>query len=82
MDVSARLINNQSSAVLTLTTSGDAYIVNANAIQVDINAPKITVAKASAASGAVAGTAFSIPLLSVMQVQPVPPALCYLIHYL
>lgn len=55
VDVSARLINNQSSAVLTLTTSGDAYIVNANAIQVDINAPKITVAKASAASGAVAG---------------------------
>ncbi|WP_342572744.1 hypothetical protein MKY85_12730 [Paenibacillus sp. FSL R5-0749] len=55
VDVSARLINNQSSAVLTLTTSGDAYIVNANAIQVDINAPKITVAKASTASGAVAG---------------------------
>ncbi|WP_339260754.1 hypothetical protein MKZ12_12990 [Paenibacillus sp. FSL R5-0713] len=55
VDVSARLVNNQSSAVLTLTTSGDAYIVNANAIQVDINAPKITVAKASTASGAVAG---------------------------
>lgn len=55
VDVSARLINNQSSAVLTLTTSGDAYIVNANAIQVDINAPRITVAKASVATGAVAG---------------------------
>ncbi|WP_145409489.1 DUF7507 domain-containing protein [Paenibacillus xylanexedens] len=55
VDVSARLINNQSSAVLTLTTSGDAYIVNANAIQVDINAPIITVAKVSAATGAVAG---------------------------
>ncbi|WP_258166504.1 hypothetical protein [Paenibacillus sp. PCH8] len=55
MDVSARLINNQSSAVLTLTTSGDAYIVNANAIQVDINAPRITVAKAFTATGAVAG---------------------------
>jgi len=55
VDVSTRLINNQSSAVLTLTTSGDAYIVNANAIQVDINAPRITVAKASVATGAVAG---------------------------
>ncbi|NUU76589.1 DUF11 domain-containing protein [Paenibacillus xylanilyticus] len=55
VDVSARLINNQSSAVLTLTTSGDAYIVNGNAIQVDINAPRITVAKGTAASGAVAG---------------------------
>ncbi|WP_342555768.1 hypothetical protein [Paenibacillus sp. FSL R7-0652] len=55
VDVSARLINNQSSAVLTLTTSGDAYIVNANAIQVDINAPRITVAKSFTAAGAVAG---------------------------
>ena len=55
MDVSARLINNQSSAVLTLTTSGDAYIVNGNAIQVDINAPRITVSKGSTATGAVAG---------------------------
>ncbi|WP_336780230.1 DUF7507 domain-containing protein [Paenibacillus illinoisensis] len=55
VDVSARLINNQSSAVLTLTTSGDAYIVNGNAIQVDINAPRITVSKGSTATGAVAG---------------------------
>jgi len=55
VDVSARLINNQSSAVLTLTTSGDAYIVNGNAIQVDINAPRITLSKGSAATGAVAG---------------------------
>ncbi|MGF9695822.1 DUF7507 domain-containing protein [Paenibacillus sp. MABNR03] len=55
VDVSARLINNQSSAVLTLTTSGDAYIVNGNAIQVDINAPRITVAKGATATGAVAG---------------------------
>ncbi|WP_249281017.1 hypothetical protein [Paenibacillus sp. 7516] len=55
VDVSARLINNQSSAVLTLTTSGDAYIVNGNAIQVDINAPRITVSKGSTATGAIAG---------------------------
>ncbi|MCK6073735.1 DUF11 domain-containing protein [Paenibacillus silvae] len=55
VDVSARLINNQSSAVLTLTTSGDAYIVNGNAIQVDINAPRITVSKSFSATGAVAG---------------------------
>lgn len=55
VDVSARLVNNQSTAVLTLTTSGDAYIVNGNAIQVDINAPRITLSKSTAATGAAAG---------------------------
>ncbi|MCD1257365.1 DUF11 domain-containing protein [Paenibacillus athensensis] len=55
VDISARLINNQSSAVLTLTTSGDAYVVNANAIQIDINAPKINVVKSASASGSVVG---------------------------
>ncbi len=55
VDISPRLVNNQASAVLTLTTSGDAYVVNANAIQVDINAPKITVTKSAGAAGAVVG---------------------------
>ncbi len=55
VDISSRLVNNQTSAVLRLTTSGDAYVVNANAIQVDINAPRITVTKSSSSSGAVVG---------------------------
>ncbi|MHA7966635.1 DUF7507 domain-containing protein [Paenibacillus sp. CAU 1782] len=55
VDVSARLVNNQSSAVLSLTTSGDAYVVNANAIQVNINAPQINVAKSANVSGVVTG---------------------------
>ncbi|MCZ8518554.1 DUF7507 domain-containing protein [Paenibacillus caseinilyticus] len=55
VDISARLVNNQSSAVLQLTTSGDAYVVNANAIQIDINAPKITTAKSASAAGSVVG---------------------------
>ncbi|MDR6553246.1 hypothetical protein [Paenibacillus qinlingensis] len=55
IDVSARLINNQSSAVLQLTTSGDAYVVNANGIQVDINAPKINVTKSANVAGTVVG---------------------------
>lgn len=55
IDVSARLVNNQSSAVLQLTTSGDAYVVNANAIQVDINAPKINVTKSANVAGTVVG---------------------------
>ncbi|SDE23852.1 conserved repeat domain-containing protein [Paenibacillus sp. UNCCL117] len=55
VDVSARLVNNQTSAVLRLTTSGDAYLLNANAIQVDINAPKISVAKSSSVPGGIVG---------------------------
>lgn len=55
IDVSARLINNQSSAVLQLTTSGDAYVVNGNGIQVDINAPKINVTKSANVTGAILG---------------------------
>ncbi|SFD82091.1 conserved repeat domain-containing protein [Paenibacillus catalpae] len=55
VDVSARLINNQSSAVLILTTSGDAYVVNANAIQININSPIINVVKSASVAGAVVG---------------------------
>lgn len=55
VDVSARLVNNQSSAVLSLTTLGDAYVLNANAIQVNINAPQIKVAKSANVSGVVNG---------------------------
>ncbi|WP_150267348.1 DUF7507 domain-containing protein [Paenibacillus tepidiphilus] len=55
VDVSARLVNNQSSAVLTLTTSGDAYVVNANAIQVNINAPVISLTKGSNVTSPIVG---------------------------
>ncbi|WNS46474.1 isopeptide-forming domain-containing fimbrial protein [Paenibacillus sp. MMS20-IR301] len=55
VDVSARLVNNQSSALLTLTTSGDAYVVNGNGLQIDINAPKIALTKSASATGTVVG---------------------------
>lgn len=55
MDVSARLVNNQSSALLTLTTSGDAYVVNANGLQIDINAPKISLTKSANVAGTIVG---------------------------
>ncbi|TYP72422.1 DUF7507 domain-containing protein [Paenibacillus methanolicus] len=55
VDVSARLVNNQSSAVLILTTSGDAYVLNANAIQININAPNVTLTKSANVSGAIVG---------------------------
>ncbi|WP_039834644.1 DUF11 domain-containing protein [Paenibacillus sonchi] len=55
VDVSARLVNNQSSALLTPTTSGDVYVVNGNALQIDINAPKITLTKGSNVAGTVVG---------------------------
>ncbi|WP_341347039.1 hypothetical protein [Paenibacillus sp. FSL H3-0469] len=55
VDVSARLVNNQSSALLTLTTSGDAYVVNANGLQIDINAPKISLTKSANVAGTIVG---------------------------
>ncbi|MEK3701220.1 hypothetical protein NYE33_29935 [Paenibacillus sp. FSL R10-2199] len=55
VDVGARLVNNQSSALLTLTTSGDAYVVNANGLQIDINAPRISLTKASNVAGTIVG---------------------------
>nr|WP_202113169.1 DUF11 domain-containing protein [Paenibacillus sp. MMS18-CY102] len=55
VDISARLVNNQSSAVLILTTSGDAYVVNANAIQININSPSIALTKSANVTGSVVG---------------------------
>ncbi|WP_420819544.1 DUF7507 domain-containing protein [Paenibacillus pinistramenti] len=55
VDVSARLLNNQSSAVLQLTTSGDAYVVNANAIQININAPNVALTKSANTAGTIVG---------------------------
>lgn len=59
VDISARLINNQSSAVLNLTTSGDVYIINANAIQININSPTISVVKSASATGLVLGDTYT-----------------------
>ncbi|ANY70200.1 hypothetical protein BBD42_29615 [Paenibacillus sp. BIHB 4019] len=55
VDISARLVNNQTSAVLQLTTSGDAYVLNANALQIDINAPRVGVTKSANVSGSLTG---------------------------
>lgn len=55
VDVGARLVNNQSSALLTLTTSGDAYVVNTNGLQIDINAPKIALTKTANVAGTIVG---------------------------
>ncbi|WP_240545798.1 DUF7507 domain-containing protein [Paenibacillus artemisiicola] len=55
VDVSSRFVNNQSSAVLQLTTSGDAYVVNGVAIQVNINSPNVGVTKSANVAGTVIG---------------------------
>ncbi|GIP23952.1 DUF11 domain-containing protein [Paenibacillus sp. J22TS3] len=55
VDISSTLINNQTSAILQLTTSGDTYLVNANGIQIDINAPLLSVAKSANVSVSVPG---------------------------
>ncbi|MGE6226563.1 DUF7507 domain-containing protein [Paenibacillus chitinolyticus] len=55
VDISSTLKNAQTSAILQLTTSGDGYIVNANAIQIDINAPLVAVTKTASVTGAVIG---------------------------
>ncbi|MBD8497571.1 DUF11 domain-containing protein [Paenibacillus arenosi] len=55
VDVSSTLSNNQTSAVLQLTSSGDAYLVNANALQININSPQVNVTKSTSSTFAVVG---------------------------
>lgn len=55
VDVSSTMVNNQTTAILRLTTSGDAYVLNGNAIQIDINAPRINVTKSANVTGALLG---------------------------
>ncbi|WP_068773365.1 DUF11 domain-containing protein [Paenibacillus sp. FJAT-26967] len=55
VDISATLRNSQTTGILRLTTSGDAYLVNATAIQIDINAPLVTVTKTANVTGAIVG---------------------------
>lgn len=45
VDVSARLVNNQTTAVARGTTSGDVYLINGLGIQINVNAPTITAVK-------------------------------------
>ncbi|MFS0559083.1 DUF11 domain-containing protein, partial [Brevibacillus sp. 179-C9.3 HS] len=47
IDVSAFLINSQSSAVIQGTTTGDAYLINGLGLQIDVNAPKFDVTKSA-----------------------------------
>ncbi|MEW4239255.1 Ig-like domain-containing protein [Priestia megaterium] len=55
INVSSFLQNNQSSAVVRGTTSGDTYVLSTLGIQVDINAPVINVSKSSNVSSARVG---------------------------
>jgi uncharacterized repeat protein (TIGR01451 family) len=55
VDVSSRLVNNQTTAVLRMTTSGDAYVLNANALQININAPLVSVSKSANTAGTLVG---------------------------
>lgn len=55
VDVSSRLANNQTTAVLRMTTSGDAYVLNANALQININAPLVSVSKSANTAGTLVG---------------------------
>ncbi|WP_068606939.1 tandem-95 repeat protein [Paenibacillus swuensis] len=45
IDVSSKLVNSQTSAFLRGTTTGDVYIINGLALQVNINAPVLAVTK-------------------------------------
>ncbi len=48
VDVSAAMVNNQTSAVARGTTTGDQYTINALAIQIDVGAPKFPLTVKSA----------------------------------
>lgn len=55
VDVSSRLVNSQTSAVIQATSQGDAYLVNALGLQVDVNAPFFVFNKSSNVSSALVG---------------------------
>ncbi|WP_255374485.1 hypothetical protein [Cohnella sp. OV330] len=63
VDLEARLTNGQTSAVLSLRTSDDAYVVNGVAIQIDIQAPTVTVSKSSNVTGAIVGDVVTYSVL-------------------
>ncbi|WP_137789413.1 DUF11 domain-containing protein [Bacillus sp. E(2018)] len=55
VDASAELVNNQTSAVVRLTTVGDGYAVNALGVQFDINAPTFETVKSATPTNARVG---------------------------
>ncbi|QGG57868.1 DUF11 domain-containing protein [Paenibacillus sp. B01] len=87
VDISPRLVNSQTSAVLTLTTSGDAYILNASGLQININSPSVTVVKSASAAGAVIGDTLTYTVVmtnsgtanvtSVVLTDPLPAGLSF-----
>ncbi|MGE6575092.1 hypothetical protein [Paenibacillus xylanexedens] len=55
VDVSFTLQNAQTQAVLQLTTNGDGYLLDGNALQIDINSPTLTAVKSANVSDAIVG---------------------------
>ncbi|MGE6663774.1 hypothetical protein [Paenibacillus xylanexedens] len=55
VDVSFTLQNAQTQAVLQLTTNGDGYLLDGNALQIDINTPTLTAVKSANVSDAIVG---------------------------
>ena len=55
IDVSSRLQNNQTSAVVRGTTQGETYVINSLGVQIDINAPIVSVEKTANVSSARTG---------------------------
>ncbi|MFC4778866.1 tandem-95 repeat protein [Paenibacillus sp. GCM10023252] len=63
VDVSARLINNQTSAVIRGTTTGDVYVINGLGLQVDVNAPIISLTKSASPATAFLGDTITYTLI-------------------
>lgn len=47
IDVSDKLVNGQTSAVIQGTTNGDAYLINGLGLQIDVNAPRFEAIKSA-----------------------------------
>ncbi|MCK6075094.1 beta strand repeat-containing protein [Paenibacillus silvae] len=63
VDVSSTLRNTQTSALLRLTTSGDGYLVDSFALQIDINTPVITATKTASEEDAIVGDIITYSVL-------------------
>jgi len=63
VDVSSTLVNTQTSAFLRLTTSGDGYLVNSFALQININTPVITATKTATEEDAIVGDTITYSVL-------------------
>ncbi|MFX3646823.1 MAG: beta strand repeat-containing protein [Paenibacillus sp.] len=63
VDVSNTLVNTQTSALLRLTTSGDGYLVDSFALQININTPVITATKTASEQNAIVGDTITYSVL-------------------